>query len=128
MARVIRSAILDLDLNDAEILAAVEDAFGEANQALEPLFDAEFTDTKWKWPSAPSPRDIIAEGILRLSYKPTPGRTQYDHSWSTRYALAVHEGAKGRRNMPARPWTRKPLEEFEDIYTKLARARLGGVK
>ena len=130
MATTIATNVLELKLNDAQIIAAVEDAFREANEALEPLFDLEFTKEKWSWPTAPSPRDIIAENILRASYKPTPGRLRYDHSWPTRYALAVHEGAKLRNgtSLPARPWTQAPLEKFEEIYAAFARTRLAGIQ
>ena len=46
--------------------------------------------------------------------------------------MAVHEGAKlaNGGTMPARPWTKEPLEsgKLEKAFEKLARAELGKIK
>lgn len=119
-----------LDLNDAEIVEAFEDAFVSANEALEPQFTREITASKWNWPNNPSPRDIVDDGILRQSYEATPGRTVFDHSWNVDYAVAVHEGAVRAEgpDFPARPWTEAPLERLPRNFEKLAKARLGRIK
>lgn len=125
-----------LDLNDAELVEAFEDAFVESNEALGTQFDREITKAKWYWPSNPTPRDIVDDGILRQSYEATPGRTVFDHAWNVDYAMAVHEGAlfgatadgPATGGFPGRPWTEAPLERLPQTFQKLAKARLGRVK
>lgn len=79
-----------------------------------------------------SPRDIVDTGILRQSYGQSvelAGRDglQVLHNWNTRYALAVHNGYRLRngRQMPARPWTKEPLERFTKIFEDYANRFLG---
>jgi hypothetical protein len=121
---------LRVDLNDKLILAAVQEAFTEANRALEPLFDLEFTRAKWSWPTPPLMRDIVDTGRLRQSYVPTPGRGEYLHSWNADYALGVHEGARlaNGRTIPARRWTEEPLKELPAAFRRFARSRLERVR
>lgn len=134
--RVITTASVTVELKEAALVSAFEDAFVEANEALEPQFTREITRAKWYWPSEPSPRDIVDDGILRQSYVATPGRTQYDHGWTVDYALPVHEGAlfgasaegNPTGGFPGRPWTREPIKRFLSVFQKLASARIGGIQ
>jgi hypothetical protein len=123
---VVNTATVTVNLNDAAITRAVEDAFQETNRALEPLFDLEFTRAKWAWPVSPSPRDIVDTGVLRQSYVPTRVNPRlYEHAWNTEYAVAVHEGYRtASSSMPGRPWTKEPAERFTKLFEPLARRRL----
>lgn len=129
MARVIRTAVLEANLNDDRIKAALQDAFNETNKSLELAFDKEFTRAKWNWPKSPSPRDIVDSGDLRRSYRPVPSTNYWDHKWTMDYAVAVHEGAKMENaTLPARPWTRGPVSRLEKIYEAFAKTRLAAVQ
>lgn len=124
-----------VDINELQIVNALESAFEESMDVLERRFVKEFTEEKWQWPSGESPRDIVNFGLLRGSQLKTRiFATVYEWSWNMEYALAVHNGAtftsgplKGK-TFPARPWTKKPLEDLPTIFNKLAGKHLGGVK
>ena len=126
----------EFKINVGPITAAVEEAFGQANEKFGVRAQQEITDDKWYWPSAPSPRDIIDNGGLRQSYTPTPiGAREYEHAWTVDYAMAVHEGAlfdggtgPAATGYPSRPWTKAPLEKLPKDFEKLARDKLGRVK
>lgn len=123
----------DLDWNGDEIVEALSEPFHQANEVLGREFAKEITANKWDWPSAPTPRDIVDTGELRRSYAgERASKTEHDHSWNTDYAMAVHEGAKFKdgRTMPARPWTKEPLEKgkLENAFEKLAKAELRRIK
>lgn len=119
----------DLDWNGDRIVAALSEPFHQANEVLGREFAKEITASKWDWPSEPSPRDIVDTGELRRSYageRASP--TDHDHSWNVEYGMAVHEGyvLKNGTRMPARPWTKQPLENgtLERAFEKLAQAEL----
>lgn len=127
---------IDLTWNDKQILAAMEPAFQRANEVLGRKFQQEISDPKWAWPTSPSPRDIVDLGQLRDSYDAQPGKDGqnpiHDHTWSTEYAMAVHEGAEYRdgRSMPGRPWTKAPINDdvLEKAFEKYAGPELGKIK
>lgn len=116
----------DLTFNDGEILSALEEAFGEANE----LFGRHATEeiTAPKWP--PDQRDIVDSGNLRDSYVPTAGRGEYEHAWPVEYAMAQHEGAQlaGGSSIPAKPWTKEPLEQLPEDFDRLAVQKLERIR
>jgi hypothetical protein len=127
----------EFQVNVGPITAAVEKAFSQANELFNRNAAKEITDDKWYWPSQPSPRDVIDLGGLKGSYQPLQvSPTEYEHSWTVDYAMAVHEGAlfggsdgsNPTAGYPSRPWTKAPLERFPKDFEKLAKANLGGVK
>lgn len=139
----------DVVMNDKPILKSLEQAFFQANELLEVAFKNEMTSNKWDWPNGQSPRDIVDTGQLRDStmreQRSTPSGPEVDHTWNTEYAMAVHEGAvfgantrpgrawialTGKPEMPARPWTKAPLEErvLEEAFEKLAGEKLERVE
>ena len=126
------------------IVAAQEQAFEETNHALVSLFAREITEYKWQWPRVTerrrgrrrigTPRDIVDRGELRNSYQgPEFRREQHmlvaEHIWDAPHALPVHEGATMRNGteLPARPWTLKPVSEANAVFERLARRRLAEV-
>jgi hypothetical protein len=117
-----------LEWRGDEILGELQQPFKEANELLGRNAQQQITSNKWAWPAAPSPRDIVDNGQLRDSYLPVDLGLEYEHTWNTDYAMAVHEGAvfKDGRSMPARPWMRQALKEFdfEGTFNTLARRRL----
>lgn len=126
----------DIKWNDEQILGSLVGPFHQANEVLGRKFQTEITAKKWDWPSDPSPRDIVDTGELRRSYVgereaglPAP---EHSHSWNTEYAMAAHEGARlaNGDTMPARPWTKEPLEAktLETAFEKLAKAALGRIQ
>lgn len=105
-----------INLRLDQVKRELNDAFAEANEALEPKFLAEIEAEKWP----PDSRDIIDTGDLRDSYEGFEGDGRFDHAWTVDYATAVHEGAvlaNGGR-MIARPWTKEPLETLEEEFKK----------
>lgn len=135
----------DVVINPGPILKELESAFFEANEILEREFKNELTDNKWDWPNGQSPRDIVDTGTLRDSTKrdqrSTPSGPEVDHTWNVEYAMAVHEGAvfgantrpgrawialTGKPEMPARPWTKGPLDNgvLEDAFERIAGMKL----
>lgn len=126
-------ADFEVKFNTTMLLAGAESAFGDANMILGRELQKRITDNRWGWPTDPSPRDIVDKGQLRDSYTPTAiSKTEHEHAWNTEYAMAVHEGVvfQGGRSMPARPWVRVTLREFDfaDAYGKLAQSELARVK
>lgn len=137
---------IDLDWNGDEISAALVEPFHQANEVLGRAFHAEITANKWDWPSvttrksgekAGSTRDVVDLGNLRRSYAAERtrdgGDPAHDHNWNVDYAMPVHEGAvfkDGRPDLPARPWTKEPLENgtLEEAFEALARRALGKIR
>lgn len=130
-----------LDLNEKEITNALVEAFGEANDKFEEEAQREITSPKWDWPNetlrknkeiAGTKRDIVDRGQIRDSYTRSKNRssTEFTHSWTADHAMANHEGAKFRdgRETPARPWTEKPVEQFEGNFDAIAKVKLERVK
>lgn len=135
---------LKLELNDAQFEDALSESFHQANEVLAREFASEITSNKWSWPQGESPRDIVDEGTLRdVGTNDRVGKTEHEHTWNTKYAMAVHEGATfgantrpgkawsrinadGSPRMPGRPWTQYPLETgvLERALERLARIRL----
>lgn len=118
-------ADFDVTFNTAQLLAGAEAAWQPANQVLGRQFQKRITSNMWPWPTGDSPRDIVDVGQLRDSYEgDLESRTTYRHSWNTEYAMAVHEGARLKNGgvMPARPWVRVTLRDYDfaDAYSKLA--------
>jgi hypothetical protein len=119
---------LDLKWNDDRILAALEVAFVKANERFGNRAAREITADKWAWPSGDNPRDIVDNGGLRNSYTPTSvSGTEYDHTWSVDYAMAVHEGVQGKA-FPARPWTKEPIERLPADFEAAAKRELASVQ
>lgn len=136
----------DIDWNDRQLVDALNEPFHQANEVLARKFQNEITSNKWAWPNPPLQRDIVKHGELRRSYVgERVGARTHSHSWNIEYGMAVHEGAVFKANsvwgriwiaihgkpvMPARPWTKKPIEDgtLEDAFGRLARRLLGGVK
>lgn len=127
----------DLDWTGDEIPDELVEPFHQANENLGRAFADEITANKWDWPSGQSPRDIRDKGNLLRSYAPervrVGGDAAHDHNWNSDYGMAVHEGAQfsdDRPDMPARPWTDKPLQDgvLEDAFETLAQKRLGRLK
>jgi hypothetical protein len=122
-------ADFELTFNTAQLIAGAEAAWNPANQVLGREFQKRITANQWPWPTGDSPRDIVDTGQLRDSYQgdaETP--TTYRHAWATEYALAVHEGAVLENGgvMPARPWVRVTLRDYDfaAAYSKLAEAEM----
>lgn len=118
-----------LRLSTREVTKEMEDAFQQTNELLGRQFQKEITSDKWAWPTTPSPRDIVDTGQLRDSYEGDPvGPREYQHTYNTRYALAVHEGAVFRdgHSMPARPWMRQGLKDFDFVGAMRRLIRRGG--
>lgn len=120
----------DLDLNDIEVERELLESFKETNELFARESKEEITANKWSWPEGQSPRDIVDDGVLRDSYVPGPGQGEYEHTWNADYAAAVHDGAvfSDGREMPDRPWTKEPLEQFPENFEKIANAKLRSVK
>ncbi len=139
----------DLKLNDREIVGALTEPFNQANELLGRQFTKEITSNKWSWPTEPSPRDIVDLNQLRDSYEGEriheATGPAYLHTYNTRYAMPVHEGAhfrpdskwgriwtaiRGRPEMPARPWMYQGLKDFDiaKAFSALAQARLGRIQ
>jgi hypothetical protein len=118
--------MVELEWNDDAITAALEEAFVESNELFGRNATAEITANKWP----PDSRDIVDTENLRDSYTPTPGRTEYEHSWPVDYAMAQHEGAQlaGGGSIPAKPWTKEPLEKMPEDFERLAAAKLERVR
>lgn len=117
----------DVQINAAQILAALREPFSETNELLGREMQRQLTDPKWAWPTQPSPRDIVDTGRLRDSYQGTADGLEYEHAYPVRYALAVHNGAVMRNgSQPARPWVKQAVKEFDfaESYAQLAQARL----
>lgn len=128
-----------MQFNVAQLVQGAEMAWPSANRLLGVEFAKRITSDIWDWPRGESPRDIVDTQQLRDSYD---GRaeeaTVWRHTWATRYAMAVHEGAVigeggDRRTMPARPWTRRTLDEFDfagafaKIAAEMMRRQTGGL-
>lgn len=97
------------------VAAAANEASTEAAKDTFTLLNAEFqkaiTASKWAWPIAPSPRDIVDTGSLRQSNVFAVSGMVGVFRWTKDYASFVHEGAiSGRKNYPARPWTDAVLD------------------
>lgn len=120
----------NLDLNDDQVLQAVDGAFTEANELLGRQAQQEITANKWNWPRAPSPRDIVDQGQLRNSYGGKREGDSYAHTWATEYAAAVLAGyvTRSGSTMPGRDWTKEPLGEFPETFQERANDKLRGVK
>lgn len=123
----------DITWNGPRILDALSEPFHQANETLGRKFTKEIGAPKWSWPTEPSPRDIVDTGELRRSYageRESP--VEHSHSWNLDYAMAVHEGAKFKdgHTMPARPWTKEPINsgKLERNFEKLAGPELGRIK
>ena len=120
---------ITLVLDDNGIEDLILQAFKEGNEVFGRDAQLQITSPVWDWPRSPSPRDIVASpetagylgGGLRSSYLPEPGRTVYDHNWTVNYAAAVKNGARlsTGTSLPARDWTKKPLEDFADNVQKI---------
>lgn len=134
-------------LNDTEIISVLTEPWMQANELLGRAFQGQFDRWIWSWPGetqrragAPvgSPRNIIDRGQLRNSYEPAripnaPGGPEYEHGWTARHAMAVHEGAvftRRRYVLPGRPWTLEPLENgtLENNFLRLADAALEQIR
>lgn len=130
----------EFDLDEAAIEALALESFKEANELFASDAAFEITSAKWDWPNAPSPRDIVDDGVLRDSYVPSPGRTEYSHDWTAEYAELVRSGATfkadsvpgkiwinltGKPEMPGRDWTEKPLKEFNANMQKILDDKVG---
>ncbi len=119
---------VDLQWND-NLVDDLAEPFYQANEVFGRAFQAEITRRKWSWPRPPLERDIVDTGNLRQSYAGERARERgdpaFDHAWNTEYAMAVHEGAvfKNGTKFPARPWTKKPLDDgtLEKAFEALAR-------
>lgn len=132
-------ADFDIKLNGAALESALQEAFTDANLNFGRRAAQEMTDDKWQWPrstvrqtgiTVDSPRDIRDLSGLIGSYTPNQvSPTVYDHAWTVDYAMAVHEGAvRNGADMPARPWTKEPVEKLPEDFEKLAKAKLGRVQ
>lgn len=132
---------MKLDLNDKQIIAALEDSFVETNEVLGRKFTQAIEDPTWPWPgetqrhrgeAVGSPRNIVDRGELVGSYQPGAGRQRYSHSWNAEHAMAVHEGSVYRdgSTMPGRPWARQTLRDtdVDELFAKLARSKLDNIK
>lgn len=119
-------ADFELKLNEADVLSAARAAFKEANERFAVESTEEITANKWDWPTGKSPRDIVDTGQLRGSYQADAQPDQYQNSWDVEYAAAVHNGAvfKNGHSMPARPWTKQPLDNFEGNFKTLLGKKL----
>lgn len=129
------NVLAEFNLNDAQILAAIQSGFEEANLVMLGHFDREITASKWTWPYPPVTRDIVSEGILRQSYGPSQELADrsgfaFLHNWNTRYAVPVHEGyvTRAGNTMPGRPWTKEPLERFARIFESQANRALKAIR
>jgi len=134
---------VDLQWND-NLVDNLAESFYQANEVLGRAFQDEITAVKWPWPNPPLKRDIVDTGAagLRGSYAGERaregGNPAFDHSWNMEYAMAVHEGARfkrdskwgqiwiaiwGKPQMPGRPWTKAPLQTgvLENAFERLAR-------
>lgn len=123
----------DLDWKGDTIPDEFDEPFYQANELLGRAFTRQITARTWAWPTAPTPRDIVDLGQLRDSY--TAEREHdgndpiVDHAWTAAHSLPVHQGAvfDDGSSMPARPWTKKPLDDgvLENAFETLVNA---GVK
>ena len=129
-----------------QLMEPVLEAFADLNLILGREFQIRITDVIWPWPNqtirkrgkqpAGSPRNIVDLGGLRDSYvmrdlKPKAG---YRHVWAVEYAMAVHNGAvinnawgRGIRvTIPARPWTRVTMREFnaQSVWDRLVKQKV----
>lgn len=137
----------ELELNFEQFNEAVEDAFTETCLALVGKFVFEMTSYKWDWPretvrrpgfpAVGSPRDIVDTNELRGSMSApnfarelSTGNPMCIYTWTADHALVVHEGAVTRSGteLPARPWTKEPLEEFNGIFHRHARRKLSAIQ
>lgn len=94
---------------------------------LDQRFTEEITTAKWDYPTAPQTRDIVASGrLLRSQSVITRSDGQIEATWPVPYSTQIHEGGVTPWGMrfPARPWTRKPMEEAPAKFMRLLRARL----
>lgn len=141
------NARFEIKFNTARITGAVVGAWREANQLLGTQFTKKISQNIWQWPNetkrkkgttAGTVRDIVDLGQLRSSYKRQfIGRDIVEHRWETEYAMAVHEGAvienawgRGIRVvLPARPWIRVTLREYDlaSVYATIAKRYLGQI-
>ena len=123
----------DLDWKGDTIPDELDEPFYQANEILGRRFTQQITARTWEWPTKPTPRDIVDFGQLRDSYQAERGREGddplVDHAWTAGHALAVHQGAvfDDGSTMPARPWTKKSIDDgvLERTFEKLVAA---GVK
>lgn len=123
----------DLDWKADDLADDLTEPFHQANEVLGREFAKEITSRKWQWPSTPTPRDIVDTGELRRSYVSERtrerGNPAHDHSWNVEYALAVHQGAVFAHggSMPARPWTKQPLDRdtLQKAFERLAKRKFG---
>ena len=129
----------DFEWKGDQIPDELDEPFYQANELLGRAFTRNITRRHWGWPTAPTPRDIVDLGQLRDSYVAERGRAGddplVDHAWTARHSLPVHQGAviknafgKGITvTIPARPWTKKPLDD--DVLAKAFEALVNaGVK
>lgn len=132
---------MKLDLNEKEIVGALQDAFRETNEVLGRKFAQAIDDPRWPWPgdtqrhrgeAVGSPRNIVDRGELKASYSPSSTPNTYRHAYTAEHAMAVHEGAvyKDGSTMTARPWVRQTLRDTDtdEVFATLARGKLGQIQ
>lgn len=130
--------VADVQINEQQIMRALQSAFMEANQVMQRDFVREFETNKWQWPGqtqrrvgvAGSPRNIVDTSQLLQSYQPFPEPPfAYVHSWTASHALPVALGAvlSNGTTLPARNWTVIPLEKFPQRFETLAAARIRSI-
>jgi len=120
---------VNITFNTAQLLAGAEEAFKPANHLLGGEFTKSITENQWGWPTEPSPRDIVDKGQLRQSQRLEMLQpTLAEHSWNTEYAMAVHEGAvfDDGHSMPARPWVRTTIRDYDfaEAFARLAQLEM----
>lgn len=124
---------LSKDYKFQQLKQPVLEAFADLNLILGREFQIRITDVIWPWPNTTirrkgkqpvtSPRNIVDNGGLRDSYvlRDQKPKAAFSHIWTVEYAMAVHNGAvinnawgRGIRvTIPARPWTRVTMREFD---------------
>lgn len=106
-----------VERNQKKLLERVFSASDLVVAEMDRRFTAAISAKDWKWPNAPSPRDIVDTGALRASQNYTRQTDGvYRFTWSVPYATSVHEGGTffDGTEMPARPWTRRALKGMRE--------------
>ena len=109
-----------------KVMSMATDKFHSVNRDYLPnSFKGEITAKKWEWngnvtvrkngDTVTTPRDIVDLGTLRDSYRLEQRGLTYRHIWATDYAALVYEGTP---RTPARPWGKKPLDDFSEEMSK----------
>ena len=119
-----------LEFSGDKIMDSLNGVFREANEAMTANIVKEATDSKWAWPTNPSPRDVVdknANGFRSSIKGEGEPPSDYVHSINVKYALAVVKGYKLASGFigPARDVFKAPLEGLPKDFYALAETAIG---